>query len=105
MPNPDRPPTCSTGVKALIHYLHNMVYTGRRYRGTQSQFAAELAAHIERYKHPPVIIIPPRRRAFTPEENEAILRSKNLRETAKALGRAEGTICRRRQALRRQRTI
>lgn len=107
---PDR----TLDVRALCHCLCNLEWTGESYRGSREQFHEDMSRYISKFQQhrhvelmeekgsPSKIAEPPKRRAFTPEEDKMILQSKNIYETAKILGRKEGTVCCRRKLLRRR---
>lgn len=40
----------ANGSKALVHYLCNMEYTGRRYHGSKADFMADLDLYVSRYE-------------------------------------------------------
>lgn len=107
---PDR----TLDVRALCHCLCNLEWTGEPYRGSREQFHEDMSRYISKFQQhrhvelmqekgaPPKIAEPLKHRAFAPEEDEMILQSKNINETARILGRKEGTICGRRRLLRRR---
>ena len=79
--------------KALIHILCNMEFTGVFYQGSQKDYFVMLDQQIKKHRE---------RYSYTPAEDNAILGSKNLAETAQALGRSEASLCSRRAYLRRR---
>lgn len=91
---------CSDGITrtGTIIYIH----PERLFIVLQFQFWKEAF----RLKKPsPKPIVPEQKQAkwrrFTPEEDELILKSKNLAETARLLGRRESSVWMRRNILRR----
>lgn len=88
---PDR----ATDVQTLIHFLCGMKFTGEFYRGSKKDYFAMLDRRIKEYSDC-------ERHLFTPEEDKAILESKNLVETAVRLGRSTNSVNFRRYTLRRR---
>ena len=94
---------CSDGITrtGTIIYIH----PERLFIVLQFRFWKE-AFRLKRPEPPPKPTVPEqkqaKRRRYTPEEDELILKSKNLAETARLLGRRESSVWMRRNILRRR---
>ena len=82
-------------IKALIHILCNLEYTGVPYRGTKMEYAKILDEEIKKYKS--------RNWHYTPEEDAKILTAKSLVKLADDLGRTPSALYVRKMYLKRQR--